>query len=85
MMLPGRPSNRPVAGDIVVTKVARHYHVGRVQPVGTVLLSIAVANRQDEAIAVACVAVTGRQRAFLSENPGSPRCIEIGLPAAHQV
>ena len=77
MMLPARPSKRQIAGDIVVTTVARHYHVGRVQPVGTVLLSIAVTNRQDDALAQASEAATCRQRIFLFENSVTRTSIEF--------
>lgn len=73
-----RLCRRPVAGDVVVTKVARHYHVGRVQTVGTVLLALAVANRRDDALAQASEAATCRQRIFLFEDPDTRTCIEIG-------
>ena len=60
------PLRPPAAGDIVVTKVANHYHVGRVQPAGKPLATIAPAmDRRSDALALACGLVTGSQRVFL--------------------
>ena len=78
-----RPARRPAAGDVVVIKVARHYHVGRVQTVGTVLAAIEVSNHRDEAITAASMAVTGSQRVFLSEHAGSLHCVEIDCTKPH--
>ena len=78
-----RRARRPAAGDVVVTKVARHYHVGRVQTIGRVLSAITVVNRLDEAIAHATYAATGRERVFLSDNAGSRDCVEIDRVTPH--
>ena len=78
-MIPGprKRSRRPVAGDVVVTTVARHYHVGRVQMIGTVLSAIAVMNRREDALQQASDAATGHPRVFIYGNAGSRDCVEI--------
>jgi hypothetical protein len=62
---------------VLVTMVARHYHIGRAQLVGDVLTAIGVTNRRAEALALAAEAATGRQRVFLFERAGSRHCVEI--------
>jgi hypothetical protein len=76
---PKRTFRPPAPGDVVVTPVARHYHVGRVQTGTTVVSSITVANHLADAIAHATTAATGRQRLFLFEHAGSLDCVEIDL------
>jgi hypothetical protein len=72
-----RPSKWPLAGDVVVIKVARHYHVSRVEGDSTVLSAIGVENRQDEALDLAHRFVMGDQRVFLFEDANSLTCVEI--------
>ena len=74
---PSTPPSSPAAGDLVVTRVAAHYHVGRKQAEGRPHASIAVTNRYDEAIAVACQLVSGQQRVFLYAKGGSSDGVEI--------
>lgn len=61
----------PTAGDIVVTKVATLYHIGRVQAVGQPVTTIDVRNDRNQALALACRAVTGHQRVFLYGQAGT--------------
>jgi hypothetical protein len=61
----------------VVTTVAHHYNIGRVQTAGAVLSAIAVADRLDEAIAQATNAVTGQQRVLQYEHAGTHNRVEI--------
>lgn len=73
------PLRYPTAGDIVVTKVGAHYHVGRVQseegkPLATI--SPAVATRT-HALALACRLVTGSQGVFLDALGSQRQCVEI--------
>jgi hypothetical protein len=75
--LPRKNARRLAAGDVVVTKVARHYHIGRVQAAGTVLAALSVENRRDDALALACESVTGHQRVYLNISAGSRQHVEI--------
>ena len=55
----GGPLRQPIAGDVVVTKIAEHYHVGRVQVAGTPLIAIQQMNSVSDALTLACQLVTG--------------------------
>jgi hypothetical protein len=74
---PSIPPSSPAAGDLVVTRVAGHYHVGRKQAEGQPIASIAVTNRYDDAIAIACQLAAGQQRVFLYGKGGSSDGVEI--------
>jgi O-acetyl-ADP-ribose deacetylase (regulator of RNase III) len=60
----------PATGDVVVTKVGTHYHIGRVQGVGQPFETIAVRDDRNDALALACRAVTARHRVFLYGQAG---------------
>ena len=77
---PKAPLLRPVAGDIVVTKVVDHYHVGRVSTDENVITAIGVRNDRAEALALACELVTGRERVIMYYQAGSLARIEIQCP-----
>ena len=67
---------RQLAGDILVTRVANHYHIGRAQAEGAPLVTIDGANDREVALMVACRLVTGTQRLFLcalASKPSVPR------------
>jgi hypothetical protein len=68
---------KPAAGDIVVTKVSRHYHIGRVEADGEMIAAIEVINDRAEAIARACRLIAGQQRVFLYPDAGSPDRVQI--------
>jgi hypothetical protein len=55
----------PAAGDIVVTKVADRYHIGRVQSDGKPLVTIGVVNNLDDALVLACRVVAEPKRVIL--------------------
>jgi hypothetical protein len=65
------------AGDIVVTKVADHYHISRAQGAGKPFAPLDVMDRRDDAIARACQLASGHQRVFFYPKAGSPECAEI--------
>ena len=63
-------TRHPGAGDIVVTKVAEHYHVGRVQAEGTPSVPIQAMNRIGAVLTLACELISGSQRVFLYDHGG---------------
>ena len=65
------------AGDIVVTKVADHYHISRAQGAGKPFAPLDVIDRRADAIARACQLATGQQRVFMYGKGGSPDCVEV--------
>lgn len=68
----------PVAGDIVVTKVANHYHVGRAQAEGTPSVSIQQMDRLGDALTLACQLITGSaRRVFLYDRGDRLHYVEI--------
>ena len=60
----GTPARQPAPGDVVVTKVADRYHIGQVHADRNVFTAIAMRTDRDDALALACRFVTGRQRVF---------------------
>ena len=86
-----RPSNpsqshcsprQPVAEDIVVMEVARHFRVSRVRK-DTHLLAVIELTNGRAALALARHLVTGRQRVFVYDDAGSANCIEIDWATHH--
>lgn len=75
-------SRQPAPGDVVVTKVADRYHIGRVHADSDVLTTIAVLTHRNAALASACRLVTGHQRVFMSAQAGSGH-IEIDCAKPH--
>jgi hypothetical protein len=75
--------SRPVAGDVVVTKVANHYHVGRVEAEGKPLASIQAMDRFADALALACRLVSGSQHVFLYDRGDRPHYVEIDCATRH--
>jgi hypothetical protein len=74
----GEQGRHPVTGDVVVTKVAEHYHVGRVQAEGTPSVSIQQVDRLGDALTLACQLVTGsRRRVFLNDRVDRLHYVEI--------
>ena len=71
------PGRHPAEGDVVVTKVANHYHVGRVQAEGKPWASIEATDRLADALALACGLTTGSQRVFLYARSGLLHRVEI--------
>jgi hypothetical protein len=74
---------QPIAGDIVVMKVARHYHVSRVQADGEPFAALAVKNRLVDALDLACRSATGGERVFLYDQAGSPDGAEFDCTEPH--
>jgi hypothetical protein len=70
-------SRQPADGDIVVTKVASHFHVGRVQAEGKPWTSIEVMNSQSDALTVACRLIRATQRVFLYDRGDRLHYVEI--------
>jgi hypothetical protein len=73
---------QPVAEDIVVMKVARHFRVSRVRKDTHLFPVIEVTNGRT-AIALARHLVTGQQRVFVYDDAGSANCIEIDWATHH--
>jgi hypothetical protein len=67
----------PVAGDIVVTKVAHHYQVIRVMLQGEPSVSVRVVDREADALTLACRLIRARQRVFLYALGSKPKHILI--------
>jgi hypothetical protein len=68
----------PAPGDIVVTRVSRHYHINRVLSPRQPLKNIDVTNERVDAVALACRLVTGSQRVFFYDRASSRDFVEIG-------
>ena len=83
-MAPKRHSGQrpPAAGDIVVMKVANHYHVC-LQQADDRLAPIKTVNHLDDAIALACQIASGSQRVFLYSRSGSANYLEIDCAKPH--
>jgi len=58
-------------GDIVVTRVGRHYSVGRLMADGQTQAPIESLNGRSEALARACLLAGADHRVFILEKPGS--------------
>lgn len=71
------PHRQPVAGDVVVTKVADRYHLGRVQVPGRPWASIKETDGLSNLLSLACRLVSGSQRVLLYDRGGSLHCIAI--------
>ena len=74
---PHKPSRPPAAGDIVVTKVVEHYHIGRLQHDRASIAAITVIDRRGDALVIACQVATGSQRVFLYDRAGTKERKEI--------
>ena len=72
-----RQARHPTAGDIVVTKVANHYHVGRVEAEGKPWTSIQTMDRLADALTLACRLVSGSQHVFLYDRGDRLHYVEI--------
>lgn len=57
---------QPSAGDIVVTRVASHYHVSRILFEGKPWVSLEATNSEADALTLACRLIRPQQRVFLS-------------------
>ena len=65
---PPLKARQPTAGDIVVTKVANHYHVGRVEADGRPRASIRTLDRLADALTLACRLVAASEHVFLFDR-----------------
>ena len=68
---------QPSAGDVVVTRVAGHYHVGRVQEDWEPYAKIASISSRVDALDLACRSINGGQRVFLYGRAGTLNFIEF--------
>jgi hypothetical protein len=66
-----------VQGDIVVTRVARHYSLGRVGADRRTQTPIEVQERRADALNRACALAGSDHQVFFYENPGTSTCIQI--------
>ena len=75
----GDQARHPQPGDIVVTKVADHYHVSRAMAGGTApSVSIQAMDRLGDALTLACQLVTGSpRRVFLYDRGDRPHHTQI--------
>ena len=63
-----RGSNAPAGGDVAVTSVAGHYHIGRVQANVDALMWIALADSRSDALELACRTAVGQSaRVFVRQ------------------
>ena len=68
----------PVAGDIVVTKVAAHYHVARAEAEGHPWSSIQLTTRLGDALTLACrLAIGSPRRVFIYARRDRYQYVEI--------
>ena len=81
--LPPRRARQPESGDVVVTKVVHHYHIGRLREDGEAVTAIVMADDRAEGLALARDAVTGRQRVFLYDRAGTRDFVEIDCAKRH--
>ena len=77
------PRRQPVDGDIVVTKVADHYQMARVQADGRPWASIQALDRLADALSLACRLISGSQRVFLFTHDGLLHRIAIDCAHVH--
>jgi hypothetical protein len=77
-----KPRIEPVRGDVVVTKVATHYHVSRVQGAGEPLATLGVANRRSDALDLACRSLVAQQRLFLYDRGDTADCVQVSCADA---
>ena len=61
-------ARQPAAGDIVVTKVANHYHVGRVEDEGQPWASCPDPGLSRHALTLACQLASGSEQVFLFDR-----------------
>jgi hypothetical protein len=64
-------------GDIVVTRVARHYALGRVQSDRSTQTPVEAQERRSDALGRACVLAGADHQVFLYDNAGNSACILI--------
>ena len=72
----GDQLRHPVAGDIVVVKVADHYHVSRVTE-RTPWTSIDAIDSESDALTLACELVSSSQRVFLYRSGSLPEHVLV--------
>ena len=74
-------NRKHVAGDIVVTKVSRHFHIGRAHAEVDSVVWIAERNRRADALTFTftCQLVVGSQRVFLYGDAATFDHIEIDV------
>jgi hypothetical protein len=68
---------QPAPDDIVIIKVATHYHVGRVRPDPQSIEPIEILNHRAEAIAIACHVVTFAQKVYVYDDAQASDCEEV--------
>ena len=85
-----RPKNQGFRqGDIIVTAVAHHYSIGRIQSDGRTQKHLASEKSQTLALVLACKFGSGTHRVFLFKSPGDSNfepldCQEIRSPAGRR-
>lgn len=58
-------------------KVARYYHVSRVQKDSQPFPVLEVTNTRADALAISCYLVTGQQRVFVDDSAASGNWVEV--------
>ena len=76
-------ARHPATGDVVVTKVANHYHVGRVEAEGKPWVSIETTDRFADALTLACRLVSAAQHVVLYDRGDRLHYVEIDCAKPH--
>ena len=67
-------------GDIVVTRVGRHYSLGRLKADGQTQTPIESLNGRSAALSRACLLAGGDHRVFILEKPGTAAYRQVDCP-----
>jgi hypothetical protein len=75
---------KPAAGDIVVTRVADGYQIGRVGAGGDAFAAIDTIRERAGAIEFACLQVSAGQRVIIHDRAGSRHHVEVPCRQRHE-
>jgi hypothetical protein len=75
---------KPAAGDIVVTRAADGYQIGRVDAGGDAIAAIDTIRERADALEFACQQVSAGQRVIIHDRAGSRHHVEVPCRQRHE-
>ena len=72
-------------GDIVVTRVARHYALGRMTADLRTQTPVDTQNTRADALSQACLLAGAEHRVFLYELAGTGQCVQINRDSVDKI
>jgi hypothetical protein len=72
-------------GDIVVTRVARHYALGRMTADLHTQTPLDTQNTRSDAVAMACLLAGADHRVFLYDQAGAGHCVQINRDSVDKI